>query len=57
MNAVGQFSGALSSVVNSYLQLSANSLNVNDLIDFMNIPMRHYGSGEKNSLVITISQL
>lgn len=47
MNAVGQFSGALSSVVNSYLQLSANSLNVNDLIDFMNIPMRHYGSGEK----------
>lgn len=47
MNAVGQFSGALSSVVNSYLQLSANSLNVNDLIDFMNIPMRHYGSGRK----------
>ena len=47
MSAVGYVSSELSSAVNAYLRLSANSLNVNDLIDFMNIPLTQYTSGSK----------
>ena len=46
LNASSQFSSGLSSVVGSYLQLSAQSLNVQELIEFLNIPMRQLDSGE-----------
>lgn len=46
LNASSQFSSGLSSVVGSYLQLSAQSLNVQELIEFLNIPMRQLDSGK-----------
>ena len=47
MTAVGQFAGALGMVFNSYLGLSNNSLKIQEMIDFMNIPLRQYETGNK----------
>lgn len=45
MNAANQFSSILSRVVNTYLNLANNSLQIQELIAFMNLPLRQYESG------------
>ena len=46
ISAAGQFSGALSSISQSYLNLSSYSLNIEDYCNFINIPQKQYLSGE-----------
>lgn len=45
MNAANQFSSNLSKVVNSYLNLANSSMQIQELIAFMNIPIKQYESG------------
>lgn len=45
MNAVEQLSGSLSSVFTHYLQLSRNSLDIQDYIEFINIPLTQQKTG------------
>lgn len=45
ISAANQFSSNLSGLVNSYLNLAKNSLQIQELIDFMNLPLRQYESG------------
>jgi ATP-binding cassette subfamily B protein/ATP-binding cassette subfamily C protein len=47
LSATQQFSGALQRIMNSYMEFSRNSLDVQELIDFMNIPLRQYETGDK----------
>ena len=47
LTATGQFSGALNQIMNSYMQFSRNSLDVQEMIDFMNIPLRQHETGDK----------
>ncbi len=57
ISAVGQFSGALNSVMSSYLGIGKQSLYVRDMMDFMNLPLRKNDIGrlhplfDKNSLI------
>lgn len=57
MNAANQFSSNLSRVVNSYLSLANSSMQIQELIAFMNMPLRQYESGsltpqfDKNSVI------
>ena len=44
--ATGQFSGSLSSVMNSYLKLTDSSLKIQELLEFMSIPLRQYETGD-----------
>ena len=46
ISAAGQFSGALSSISQSYLNLSSYSLNIEDYCNFINNPQKQYLSGE-----------
>lgn len=45
ISAANQFSSNLSKVVNSYLSLAKSSLQIQELIAFMNLPLRQYESG------------
>ena len=45
--AIGQFSGSLNQVMGAYLELAKNSLNVQEMMDFMNIPLKQYNTGDK----------
>lgn len=45
LSAVNQFSNALHSIMNAYLEIAKSSLNVQELIDFMNIPLKQYNLG------------
>ena len=47
LSATGQFSSALSTVMNSYLKLTDNSLKIQELIDFMEIPLKQHETGSK----------
>lgn len=47
MSAVGQFAGSLSAVVNEYTSLTNNGLKVQEMIEFMNIPLRQQETGDK----------
>ena len=46
LSAAGQFSGALSSVAQSYLSLSAFSLKIEDYCQFINVPQKQYLLGK-----------
>jgi ATP-binding cassette subfamily B protein/ATP-binding cassette subfamily C protein len=45
LSAAGQFSAHLTEIVESYLQLSAKSLKIQELINFFNIPKKQINSG------------
>ncbi|MCC8131986.1 MAG: ABC transporter ATP-binding protein/permease [Ruminococcus sp.] len=45
LSAVSQFSSALSNVFNTYLSLSAKSLNIQEYLEFMSLPRKGYGCG------------
>ena len=47
LSATQQFSGSLQRIMNSYMEFSRNSLDVQELIDFMNIPLRQHETGDK----------
>lgn len=47
MSAVWPFSSSLGRFVNNYIDLSKNSLDVQELITFMNIPLKQYETGNK----------
>lgn len=47
MAAVSQFAGSFDGVVKQYLELSKNSLDVQEMITFMNIPLKQYATGDK----------
>jgi ATP-binding cassette subfamily B protein/ATP-binding cassette subfamily C protein len=47
LTAIGQFAGSLNGVMNSYLGLSHRSLEIQEMIDFMNIPLKQYETGDK----------
>ena len=47
ISAAGQFSGALSSVVSSYLGIGRTSLYVLDMMKFMNLPLKQHSSGHR----------
>ena len=51
MAAMNQFSGALSRVMNSYMNLSRLSLNIAELKAFMNIPLSHQKSGSQEPVL------
>ncbi|QVK18165.1 ABC transporter ATP-binding protein [Mycoplasmatota bacterium] len=45
--AVGQFSGSLGNVFNSYLRIANSSLKARELMEFLNLPLRQYKTGNK----------
>lgn len=45
LSAAGQFSAHLTAIIESYLQLSAKSLKIQELINFFNIPKKQINSG------------
>jgi len=47
LTATQQFSGALQNIMSSYMNFSRNSLDVQELIDFMNIPLVQQNTGDK----------
>jgi ATP-binding cassette subfamily B protein/ATP-binding cassette subfamily C protein len=47
MAAVGQFSTALSAVFNSYLGLENDSLKIQELMEFMSIPLKQHQTSDK----------
>ena len=47
MTAAGQLSSSLSQVFQSYLNLTRSGLYVQEMIEFMNIPLRQHQTGEK----------
>lgn len=47
MSAVTQFAGAFNGVINGYLELSKNSLEIQEMIAFMNIPLKQNTIGDK----------
>lgn len=46
ISAIGQFSGALGSVMSSYLGIGRQSLYVQDMMNFMNLPLRRNDTGK-----------
>jgi ATP-binding cassette subfamily B protein/ATP-binding cassette subfamily C protein len=50
LSATQQFSGALQRIMNSYMEFSRNSLDVQELIDFMNIPLKQHETGDKTPI-------
>ncbi len=48
LSATSQFSGAISSVTRSYLNLTSNALKINDYIEFISIPLTQYVTGDKD---------
>ena len=46
MAAVGQFAGVLNGVFNSYIGLENDSLKTQELMDFMNTPLRKHQTGD-----------
>ena len=50
MAAVGQLAGSFNSVINNYLELAKNSLNIQEMITFMNIPLRQHQTGDKTPI-------
>lgn len=49
--AVGQLSGALNGIFAFYQSLSKISLNVQETIEFMNIPLKQYKTGDKTPII------
>lgn len=47
ISAVSQSTSAISSLINTYMALAKDGLSVQDLMDFMKIPLRQYNSGDK----------
>ena len=47
LTAAGQFSGALNNIANSYLGLSSIGLNIQELIEFLQIPLKQQKTGNK----------
>lgn len=47
MAAVGQFAGSFNNVINGYLALAKNSLEIQEMISFMEIPLKQHQTGEK----------
>lgn len=47
MSAIGQFAGAFSGIVNSYLNMVKNSLEIYELMEFMDAPIKQYKTGNK----------
>ena len=47
MTAARQFSSSLGAVLNSYLMLTQNSLSVQEMMDFMNLPQKQCKTGDK----------
>lgn len=47
MTAVGQLASSLSGVLDSYLGLSNASLNIQELMEFMNMPLKQHETGNK----------
>ena len=45
MSTVGQFSGSLSAVFNAYLRLENHSLKIQELMEFLNMPLRNSQTG------------
>ncbi len=45
ISAVNQFTSSLSGLVSTYLNLANSSIRIQELIDFMNLPLRQYESG------------
>lgn len=45
--ATAQFSSALSGLISNYLQLSANSLRINEVIEFFRLPLKQMETGDK----------
>ena len=47
MAAVGQIAGAFNNIINVYLELSKDSLDIQEMISFMNIPLKQYATGDR----------
>ena len=47
MAAVSQLSNSFNELINEYLELSKNSLDIQEMIAFMEIPLKQYGMGNK----------
>ncbi len=47
MAAVGQIAGAFNNIINGYLELSKDSLDIQEMISFMNIPLKQYATGDR----------
>lgn len=45
ISAVGQFAGAFNNLVNGYLELSKNSLTIQEMMEFMSIPLKQDRTG------------
>ena len=50
MAAVSQFTNSLSAVANSYIDLTGDSLAIQELMEFMNIPLRQFETGDKTPI-------
>jgi len=50
MSAVAQFTSSLSAVINSYIELTGDSLTVQELMEFMNIPLKQFKTGDKTPI-------
>lgn len=48
MSAVSQFAGAFNGVINGYLQLSKKSLDIQEMISFLDIPLKQQSTGDKS---------
>ena len=48
--AVGQFVGSLNGVVNGYLEMSKKSLDIQEMIAFLDIPLKQYQLGHKKPI-------
>lgn len=47
MSAVGQLSGAFNRIVNCYLDMAKNGLEIHEFMEFMNTPIKQYEIGTK----------
>jgi ATP-binding cassette subfamily B protein/ATP-binding cassette subfamily C protein len=50
LTATQQFSSVLQRIMNSYMEFSRNSLDVQELIDFMKIPLTQHETGDKTPI-------
>lgn len=50
LNAISQFSNSLTNISHQYIKLSALGLRVKELMEFMQIPIKNYNSGNKEPM-------
>jgi ATP-binding cassette subfamily B protein/ATP-binding cassette subfamily C protein len=47
MSAVSQFAGAFNGIVNSYMSMEKSGIEIHELMEFMNTPIKQYETGTK----------